>query len=122
MLNVAKGRSSRSTGASDRGIPTPRKRPGGDPPDDNEEALVLVRAMISAAKADGHIDASEQARIEQQIDSLNIGAEEQQFLVEQLRASSDPVAIARLSNGEEQAAEIYLASLLALDLDTPEER
>jgi uncharacterized membrane protein YebE (DUF533 family) len=84
--------------------------------------LVLVRAMISAAKADGHIDADEQARIEQQIAELEIGTEEQQFLVEQLNAASDPIAIAKLSEGEEQAAEIYLISLLALDLDTPEER
>jgi uncharacterized membrane protein YebE (DUF533 family) len=84
--------------------------------------LVLVRAMISAAKADGHIDADEQARIEQQINDLDIGTEEQQFLVEQLNAESDPISIARLSEGEEQAAEIYLVSLLALDLDTAEER
>ncbi|OED50439.1 hypothetical protein AB838_02180 [Rhodobacteraceae bacterium (ex Bugula neritina AB1)] len=84
--------------------------------------LVLIRAMISAAKADGHIDADEQARIEQQIADQDIGAEEQRFLVEQLNAASDPIAIARLSEGEEQAAEIYLVSLLALDLDTPEER
>ena len=84
--------------------------------------LVLVRAMISAAKADGHIDATERGRIEQQISELGIGAEEQQFLVEQLRAASDPIAIARLSENEEQASEIYLVSLLAVDLDTDEER
>ena len=84
--------------------------------------LVLIRAMISAAKADGHIDATEQARIEKQISDQGIGSEEQQFLVEQLNAPSDPIAIARLSEGDEQAAEIYLVSLLALDLDTPEER
>ncbi|MEM7257506.1 MAG: tellurite resistance TerB family protein [Pseudomonadota bacterium] len=84
--------------------------------------LVLIRAMISAAKADGHIDADEQARIEQHIADQAIGAEEQQFLVEQLKAPSDPIAIARLSEVQVQAAEIYLVSLLALDLDTPEER
>lgn len=84
--------------------------------------LVLVRAMISAAKADGHIDATERSRIEQQISELGIGTEEQKFLVDQLRAASDPIAIARLSESEEQAAEIYLVSLLAVDLDTEEER
>lgn len=84
--------------------------------------LVLIRAMISAAKADGHIDADEQARIERQIAEQGIGAAEQQFLVAQLNAPSDPIAIAKLAEGEEQAAEIYLVSLLALDIDTPEER
>lgn len=84
--------------------------------------LTLVRAMISAAKADGHIDATERCRIEQQISDLGIGAEEQQFLIQQLRADSDPISIARLSESEEQATEIYLVSLLAIDLDTDEER
>ena len=84
--------------------------------------LILVRAMISAAKADGHIDTTERTRIEQQIKDLGIGKEEQQFLVEQLRAASDPITIARLSESEEQATEIYLVSLLAVDIDTDEER
>ncbi|MGO3738197.1 MAG: tellurite resistance TerB family protein [Marinomonas foliarum] len=84
--------------------------------------LILIRAMISAAKADGHIDATERTRIEQQIKDLGIGKAEQQFLVEQLRADSDPIIIARLSEGEEQATEIYLVSLLAVDIDTEEER
>ncbi|WP_123094702.1 tellurite resistance TerB family protein [Marinomonas hwangdonensis] len=84
--------------------------------------LILIRAMISAAKADGHIDAAERTRIEQQIKDLGIGTEEQQFLVEQLQATSDPISIARLSENEEQATEIYLVSLLAVDIDTDEER
>ncbi|WP_299201336.1 DUF533 domain-containing protein [uncultured Amphritea sp.] len=84
--------------------------------------LILVRAMISAAKADGHIDATERTRIEQQISDLGIGPEEQQFLIQQLRADSDPIMIARLSENDEQATEIYLASMLAIDLDTDEER
>lgn len=84
--------------------------------------LILVRAMISAAKADGHIDSEERARIEKQIADAGIGAEEQRFLVDELNAPCDPIAIAKLSEGEEQAAEIFLVSLLAVDLDTPEER
>lgn len=84
--------------------------------------LVLVRAMISAAKADGHIDAEERQRIEAQIVAHNLGQEEQKFLVDQLNAPSDPISIARLSGGMEQAAEIYAASALAVDVDTPEER
>ncbi|RCW94644.1 tellurite resistance TerB family protein [Marinomonas foliarum] len=84
--------------------------------------LILIRAMISAAKADGHIDTIERTRIEQQISDLGINAEEQRFLIEQLRAASDPITIARLSESEEQATEIYLVSMLAIDIDTEEER
>lgn len=88
----------------------------------NELKLALLRAMISAAKSDGHIDADERSRIEKQIEALNVGPEEQKFLVEQLKAPSDPIAIARLSTSEEVALEIYAASLLAVDIDTPQER
>ncbi|RVU39502.1 tellurite resistance TerB family protein [Hwanghaeella grinnelliae] len=84
--------------------------------------LVVIRAMISAAKADGHIDADERTRIEGQIKALQIGQDEQQFLIDQLNAPSDPIAIARLSGSLEQATEIYAASALAVDVDTPEER
>lgn len=83
--------------------------------------LSLIQAMISAAKADGHIDAEERTRIEERISQLEIGQEEQMFLVDALNAPSDPIAIARLSTCEEHAAELYVASALALDIDTPDE-
>lgn len=84
--------------------------------------LAVIRAMISAAKADGHIDAVENAAIQQQITNLNLAADEKAFLFDQLNAPSDPIAIARLARGEEQGAELYLASALAVDADTPEEK
>lgn len=84
--------------------------------------LSLVQAMISAAKADGHIDAAENQLIMDEIDQMGLGLEEKSFLFDQLRASSDPIAIANLATGEAQAAQLYLASLLAIDIDTPEEQ
>lgn len=84
--------------------------------------LTLVRAMISASKADGHIDKDENARLQEAIQSMNLAADEKAFLFDQMNAPSDPVTIARLASGEEQAAEIYLASALSVDIDTPEER
>ncbi|MEX0694242.1 MAG: tellurite resistance TerB family protein [Rhodospirillales bacterium] len=90
-------------------------------PEDENIRLSLVQAMISAAKADGHIDAAERARIEDKILQLGIGHDEQMFLVDALNAPSDPIAIARLSVGEEHAAELYVASALALDVDTSTE-
>ncbi|MEQ8320031.1 MAG: tellurite resistance TerB family protein [Rhodospirillales bacterium] len=84
--------------------------------------LVIVRAMISAAKADGHIDADERARIEGKIHALDLSQDEQTFLVDQLNAPSDPITIARLARNEEQSAEIYIASAMAVDSDTAEEK
>lgn len=83
--------------------------------------LALVQAMISAAKADGHIDTDENQAIMDNINKLDFGQAEKGFLFEQLGAPSDPIAIASLAKDEAQGSELYLASLLAIDVDTPEE-
>lgn len=84
--------------------------------------LAVVRAMIAAAKADGHVDAAENARIRAEIAAQNLGAEEKAFLFDQLDRPADPAAIASLAATQEQAAELYLASCLAMEPDKAEER
>ena len=84
--------------------------------------LALVIAMISAAKADGHIDADENVAIQNQIQTTDLAADEKAFLFDYLNAPADPIAIAAHAKGEEQAAELYLASALCIDVDTAEER
>lgn len=87
----------------------------------NDLRLGLIQAMISAAKADGHIDAAENENIRTQIDATNLAADEKGFLFDQLAAASDPIAIANLAKDETQASELFLASALTIDIDTPEE-
>jgi uncharacterized membrane protein YebE (DUF533 family) len=93
-----------------------RDRQGGD------LRLALVQALISASNADGHIDRKEHGEIQERIRAMDLAADEKAFLFDQLNAPSDPIAVARLARGEEQAAEIYLASALAIDVDTPQEQ
>lgn len=83
---------------------------------------MLLRAMIAAAKADGHIDATEQAAIFGQIDRLDLRAEDKAFVIDELRAPLDVDAIARSAHTVEEAAEIYAASLLAISIDNAAER
>lgn len=82
----------------------------------------LLRAMIAAAKADGHIDAAEQANIFAQMDKLNVGAEDKIFVMDELRKPLDVDAVASAARTPEEAAEIYTVSLLAIDVDNPSER
>lgn len=82
----------------------------------------LLRAMISAAKADGHIDATEQANIFSQMDRLNVSAEDKVFVMDELRKPLDVDAVARAARTPEEAAELYTVSLLAIDVDNPSER
>lgn len=84
--------------------------------------LLLLRAMISAAKADGHIDSTEHKIIWDQVEGLALAPDEKAFLFDQVAAPADPIAIAQEARDEAQASEIYLVSLLAVDIDTQEER
>lgn len=84
--------------------------------------LALLKAMIAAANADGHIDSDEQKNIFDAVDKVQLGAEEKAFIFDTLRNPPSIEMIASLANGLEQASEIYLASVLAIDLDDPSEQ
>ncbi|WP_081851271.1 tellurite resistance TerB family protein [Bradyrhizobium sp. URHD0069] len=82
----------------------------------------LLGAMISAAKADGHVDAKEQATIFAEMDKLNLSADDKAFVIDELRKPLDVDAVAKAARTPEEAASIYAASLLAIDVDNPSER
>lgn len=84
--------------------------------------LALVRAMIAAAKADGHIDAEEQKRIFGQIEQADLDGEAKAFVLDELARPLDIDAVAAAATSPEEAAEIYAASLMAIDPDDPAER
>ncbi len=86
------------------------------------EQTVIVKAMIAAAKADGHIDAQEQQRIFEAVERMDLSAEEKGIVFDSLQKE---IPIHELVNGVDSVelkAEIYLASCLVLDIDEPSER
>lgn len=85
------------------------------------ERLVL-RAMIAAAKADGQVDANEMDRLLGKLTPDEISESERQFVLNELHKPLDVAEIARAVNTPAQAAEVYAASLLAIDIDTDGER
>ena len=85
-------------------------------------ALNLVRAMIAAARSDGRLDAQESQAIFQRIEALGLAPEEQALLVAEMGRPVDMDAIVNSATCPETAAEIYLASLLAVDVDTAAEK
>lgn len=84
--------------------------------------LALVTAMIAAAKADGHIDADEQARIFDKMDELQLDSEAKAFVMDELRAPLDIDKIAALATNEQVGMQIYAASRLAIEPDHPAEK
>jgi uncharacterized membrane protein YebE (DUF533 family) len=90
--------------------------------DQQAMARGLLRAMIAAAKADGQIDAEEQARVFAEMDKLQLDPAGKAFVMDELRAPLDIDAVAAAARTPEEAAEIYAASLLAVRVDTAAER
>ena len=88
----------------------------------NALSLLLARAMIAAAKADGQIDAGESQRILNQINGLDLAAEDKAFLFEEYSRPLDLRALAVAVDSPEHAAEVYVASLLMVDPPSPPER
>lgn len=88
----------------------------------NSFALVLVQAMIAAAKADGHIDAAERARILEKVQISGLDHEAEAFLQKELADPVDIDALVSAAQTMEQKVELYTASRLAIDPDSRAER
>jgi len=84
--------------------------------------LLLIRAMIGAAKADGHIDAQEQKVLFEQVEKRGLDAASKAFVFDALLQPVDIAEIATAVNGIEQAAEVYLISRIVVDVDQAAER
>ena len=85
------------------------------PPQAELHSQAILRALVAAAKADGHIDARERQVIEGEFTRVNHDAELQQWLHSELEKPLDPAEVARAASTPEIASEMYLASLMAAD-------
>jgi uncharacterized membrane protein YebE (DUF533 family) len=85
------------------------------PPQVELHSQAILKALVAAAKADGHIDARERAVIEGEFIRVNQDAELQQWLHAELEKPLDPAEVASAASTPEIASEMYLASLLAAD-------
>ncbi len=83
---------------------------------------LIVRAMISAAKADGQVDKSEMQRIVGQIDTDGVTEAERQFVIDEMTRPLDLHGLVAEVRSPAVAAEVYAASILAIDIDTEAER
>ena len=84
--------------------------------------MALVRVMIAAARADGHIDESERSRIADRLRLSGIGAEAEQFLVQELEKPVDLDALVAAAGTEPQKVELYTAARLTIAPDSRAER
>ena len=84
-------------------------------PEAERHEQAMLRAIIAAAKADGHIDDRERQVIDEGIAQLTSDRDIQVWFDQELRKPLDPAEIARAASTPEIAAEMYLASLIVID-------
>lgn len=88
----------------------------------DDDANILVKAMINAAKADGAIDQKELQKIIGKFEEDGLTQEDKDFfMTESARPLDLSGLVASAAGRPNLAAQIYAASLLAIEVDTPAE-
>ena len=87
-----------------------------------EHSQAILKALVAAAKADGHIDERERQMIEGELSQLKQDPPLQQWLQNELNKPLDPAEVARAATTPEIGAEMYLASLILVDEEVFGER
>lgn len=87
----------------------------------NDTAMLLIRAMIAAAAADGRIDDREYARIAESAGGPSASPEAKAFLENELRSPATAAALAKSVKSPETAVQVYSAARLAIEVDNASE-
>lgn len=106
-------------GAGSAAPPAPPAEPVGA---EDREALLAIRAMISAALADGTLDPAERAAIATQLDRAELEAEARELVLREFNSPAPVEAIAREVTDPVLAAQIYAACVLAVGEASAAER
>jgi uncharacterized membrane protein YebE (DUF533 family) len=123
------------TGAAQRGSASAGPWSGGDvplglrPPQNTAEqealestAQLVLKGMINAAKSDGQISPDEMQRIVGKLQESGADQGLQQWVMQELQMPLNVQAFAAEIPNQEVAAQVYAASLLAVEVDTNAEK
>ena len=86
--------------------------PEEEPSAETAEALLMLRAMIAAAKADGAIDAEERGRIAAQLDGAGLSPAARDMVLADFDKPLTPAALAKLASDPMLAAQLYAAAVV----------
>ena len=87
------------------------------------QAGLVIKAMINAAKADGQIDLDEVQRILGRLGDAGLDQKTRDFVQAEMKKPMDTDELVAAAKGNPQlAAQLYAASLLGIEVDTPGER
>ena len=83
-----------------------------EPSAESVEALLMLRVMIAAAKADGAIDAEERGRIAAQLDGAGLSAKSRDAVLADFDKPQSPAVLAKLASDPMLAAQLYAAAVV----------
>jgi uncharacterized membrane protein YebE (DUF533 family) len=88
-----------------------------------QNSELVLKAMINAAKADGQIDEDEMQRILGKVQESGIDKKTQNYLLAEMKKPMETATLIAAAAGRpELAAQMYAATLLAIEVDTPAEK
>ena len=96
--------------------------PGRRNPNYRDQAKLVLRGMINAAKSDGQIGPAEIQRILGKLDELGADAEARRFVLEEMGKPASLEELLEEVGSPEIGAQLYAASLLSIEVDTPAEK
>jgi uncharacterized membrane protein YebE (DUF533 family) len=88
----------------------------------SKEAVLLIRAMIAAANADGVMDEEERNGILRKLETIDLSDQEHSFIVKELLSPAGLNEIVSQVKTPDMAKKVYAVSLLAIEVDTDAER
>ena len=88
----------------------------------DRRSLLILRAMIAAAKADGVVDANEQSMMDEQLNRMDLADDAKKLLRQEMLANHDAKSIAAQVDSTAAGAEVYLISSMIVDEASPVER
>lgn len=102
---------------------SPSPPPGSVPPPlVGTDPVLLLRAMISAAHADGSLDDAERRRITAHLERARLSGEERSFLASELETPRPLADIVAAVTTPADAEQVFAVSLLAVEVDSQAER
>lgn len=94
----------------------------GDAQQDNETALLILRAMIAAAACDGAIDNEERSRIVGGLQQAGLDVYSAKFLDEEFAKPASVADLAAAAKTDAVKAQVYTAARIAIDPDSMKEK
>lgn len=123
-LNKGKSIQEKMANAREKDVPV-----GMRPPETVDEAEVLenrallaLKAMVAASKVDGQIDQRERERILDKVREAGADDDLRDFIAKEAAEPLDIDALVREVPDQQAAAQVYAASLLAINVDSEGER